>query len=322
MNSERPIAVGVVYPADAPAEGLPSFARQVERAGFEELWLIEDCFLSGGLTMASTALAVTSRLRVGVGLIPASIRNPVLVAMEIATLANLYPERFVPAFGHGVAAWMRQIAALPEKRLAALEEVVVAVRALLAGATVTTAGTHVRLDGVALANPPSSPPPVLVGTTGPKGLALAGRGADGILLPEGCGPAFVAWALEQAEAAAPEDREVDCAVYAWLRIEDDADAARAALGPAIVKWLGTGLFPAVYRRAGLRSPPDPGFDPSGLAESLAVAGDPAACAAAIGGFAAAGATRLALVPVGPDPVGQVARLGAEVLPGLASVTAA
>src|SRR6476619_2764621 len=92
--------IGVVFPAGAPVELLPDFARRAEESGLEELWVVEDCFLSGGMTMAATALAATGKLRVGIGLLPAPVRNPAIAAMEIATLANLHPGRFTVAIGH------------------------------------------------------------------------------------------------------------------------------------------------------------------------------------------------------------------------------
>ena len=39
------------------------------------------------------------------------LRNPALAAMEIATIARLFPDRFVPAVGHGVLDWMGQVGA-------------------------------------------------------------------------------------------------------------------------------------------------------------------------------------------------------------------
>jgi len=185
---------GVVYPVLADPAGLPGFAVRVEELGFDTLWVIEDCFLSGGLTMAATALAVTESIGVGVGLLPIPLRNPAIMAMEIATLSRMHPGRFTATLGHGVAEWMQQIGALPTHRLAALSETAAAIRKLLAGETVSVIGTHVKLSQVALEQAPQVAPPVLIGTTGPKGLALAGEYADGILLPEGCGPAFVEWA--------------------------------------------------------------------------------------------------------------------------------
>jgi 5,10-methylenetetrahydromethanopterin reductase len=314
-------SLGAVFPARAPVETLPAFARQLEAGNIDELWVVEDCFLSGGLTMAATALAVTDRLRVGVGLLPATVRNPAIAAMEIATLARLHPGRFATAFGHGVAEWMRQIDAAPPKRLAALEEVVVAVRALLAGDTVTTSGSHVRLDRVLLERPPESIPPVLVGTTGPKGLELAGRCADGFLLPEGCGPDFTEWAVKQAwQGSDARNAKSECVVYAWLRIEDDPARTQSVLRSAIEGWLSIGLFPEAYRQAGvdpaLRAPPPV----DQLVQRLAVAGDPQECADALGRFANAGADSVILVPVGAGIEQQMDRLTREVLPALRGST--
>jgi 5,10-methylenetetrahydromethanopterin reductase len=307
-------SLGAVFPAQAPVESLPSFARTLEGAGLDQLWLVEDCFLSGGLTMAATALALTERIKVGIGLLPALMRNPALAAMEIATLARLHPGRFTVAIGHGVPSWMAQIGAAPKKRMAALEEVVTTIRALLRGETVTFHGSSVHLDEVVLENPPDVVPPIVVGTTGPRGLRLAGERADGFLLPEGSGPGMVAWAIE---AAGGDDQggAAERVVYAWACVDDDADAARAALEPKLAHWLEGGLYPEAYRRAGVEDP-DGEVDLARLVDELTVHGDAVSCAAAIDRFAAAGATSLIVVPVGDDAAAQVERLGTAVLPEL------
>lgn len=306
-------SLGAVFPAQAPVESLPDFARTVEAAGLDELWLVEDCFLSGGLTMAATALAVTERIKVGIGLLPALMRNPALAAMEIATLARLHPGRFTVAIGHGVPSWMIQIGAAPKRRMAALEEVVTTIRALLRGETVTFDGSSVHLDAVVLENPPDVVPPIVIGTTGPRGLAMAGEHADGFLLPEGSGPGMVEWAVEAASA--PAER----VVYAWGSIDDDAGAALAALEPKLAHWLEGGLYPEAYRRAGVEDP-DGEVDLAHLVGELTVHGDAASCAEAIRRFAAAGATSLIVVPVG-DATEQVERLGSAVLPELRGAAA-
>jgi alkanesulfonate monooxygenase SsuD/methylene tetrahydromethanopterin reductase-like flavin-dependent oxidoreductase (luciferase family) len=68
---------------------------------------------------------------------PAVARNPVFTAMEIDTLARLYPDRFLAGLGHGVAHWMRQIGAFPKSQLAALEETAVTIREMLTGERLT-----------------------------------------------------------------------------------------------------------------------------------------------------------------------------------------
>ena len=176
---------GVVFRPQSPPEQLRNAARRADEAGIDELWLWEDCFLEGGLTAAAAALAWTGRLTVGVGLLPVPLRNPALVAMELATLARLFPGRFLPALGHGVQDWMAQVGGRVASPMALLREHTDAVRTLLAGRTVTATGKYVRLDGVTLDWPPQQPQPVLIGGRGPKTLRLAGEVADGVLLDSG-----------------------------------------------------------------------------------------------------------------------------------------
>ena len=67
--SDKP-TLGVTFRPQLPPERLREVAQAADRAGVAELWLWEDCFLEGGLTAATAALAWTERLRVGVGLLP------------------------------------------------------------------------------------------------------------------------------------------------------------------------------------------------------------------------------------------------------------
>lgn len=272
--------LGVVYPTHGTPEDFLAFARRVEQLGFGHLWVVEDCFRAGGLTLAATALSTTARLRVGVGLMPAPVRNPAIAAMEIATLARAHPRRFTATFGHGALEWMRQIGAAPRDRLGMLEETVVAIGALLDGRTVTSAGEHVRLRDVELELPPAERPELLIGSTGPRGLELAGKVADGMLLPEGCGADFIRWALAQAErgradavderglpgaggergflgaggdpgGAGAERRALRCVVYAWLSLDEDPRRAAELIAPSLAKWSRSAHYPMPQRLAGL-----------------------------------------------------------------------
>jgi 5,10-methylenetetrahydromethanopterin reductase len=301
-----PHRIGVMFRPEWPPEELPAFARGVEEDGFDELWLVEDCFLVGGPTMAAAALAATERITVGIGLLPAALRNPALTAMEISGLARLHPGRFVPALGHGVEPWMRQIDARPPDRLAALEEIVTAVRALLAGETLNVDGSHVHLHDVTLGHPPAQAPPILIGTTGPRGLAAAGRAADGILLAEGAVPEAVRWARGEAGGK-------HTVVYSWLSLDDDRSAAAAALRPSVDLWLRMGLYPAMREHAGVTEESAADLEDDRL-RALAVAGDARDCARAIAELWAAGADSVVLVPRHEDRADQMTRFTAEVRP--------
>jgi alkanesulfonate monooxygenase SsuD/methylene tetrahydromethanopterin reductase-like flavin-dependent oxidoreductase (luciferase family) len=281
--------IGVMFRPEWPPEDLPAFARGAEAGGFDELWLVEDCFLAGGPTMAAVALGATERIGVGIGLLPAAVRNPAIAAMEIAGLARVYPGRLTVTFGHGVEAWMRQIGARPPDRLALLEAVVGTVRALLDGEEV--------LDGVRLEHLPDERPRVLVGTIGPRALKLAGRLADGFLLVEGSGPAMVRWARETAGAG-------EAVVYAWLSVDDDRDAAAEALRPGLEQ--SRARYPKVFEVAGANG------DQLTLDQvrGMSVSGDPEDCARAVQALWDAGAASVVLVPHGDA----VERFTAEVRP--------
>jgi len=184
-------SVGVVFRPQSPPEELRSVVEYAEEAGLDELWLWEDCFLEGGLTTAALALAWSDRLHIGVGLLPVPLRNPALAAMEIATLARVFPDRLTITLGHGVLDWMAQVGAGVESPMTLLREHTVAVRALLAGETVSVSGRYVQLDAVALDWPPATPPTLLIGARGPKTVALAGEASDGVLLDTVVDPAVV-----------------------------------------------------------------------------------------------------------------------------------
>jgi alkanesulfonate monooxygenase SsuD/methylene tetrahydromethanopterin reductase-like flavin-dependent oxidoreductase (luciferase family) len=196
--------VGAVFLPQFPPERLRSVAEAADDAGLAQLWLWEDCFWAGGITSAAAALAWTERLQVGVGLLPVPLRNVAVAAMELCALHRMFPGRPVIGIGHGVQDWMGQVGARVESPLTLLREYVDALRALLAGESVSTDGRYVRLDRVQLAAPPSGAPAVLAGAEGPRTLRLVGGHADGTILTGGTTPEQVVQARELIEAGRAE----------------------------------------------------------------------------------------------------------------------
>jgi 5,10-methylenetetrahydromethanopterin reductase len=297
--------LGVMFQASRPVAELPELARRAEALGLDELWMAEDCFLHSGPAAAAAALATTERLSVGIGLLPVSVRNPAIAAMELATLANLYPGRFRVAFGHGVEAWMRQIGARPPDRIVALEEGVGTVRSLLRGEEVSLAGRTVHLDAVRLDSPPDPAPTVLIGTTGQRGVEVAARAADGVLLPEGASAGAVTWAREVLGPAG------EIVVYAWLRVDDDGDRGRDVVRPLVRARRDEGMYPNLMRRGGV---PAEGEIDDAAVDRVAVAGTPQECADALARLAAAGASTVGVLPIGEGANEQIERFAREVAP--------
>lgn len=227
-------ALGAVSLPQVPPERLRAVARAADAAGLDELWLWEDCFLEGGISTAAMALAWSERVRVGIGLLPVPLRNPALAAMELATLSRAFPGRLRIGLGPGVQDWMRQVGERVDSPLTLVRENLDAIRSLLAGESVSVDGRYVQLDAVALDWPPADPPPVLVGATGPRMLALSGAAGDGTILVSHTSPDQVRWARERidrgrAEAGRTEPHPV--VLYALAATGADALARAASEAP-------------------------------------------------------------------------------------------
>jgi len=225
----RRAEIGMCFDRSFPAGAVTDYARRLEQNRIEQMWVIEDCFYTAGVSLAASALAVTEQLTVGIGIMPAVARNPAITAMEIATLCNVAPGRFTPGIGHGVQDWMGQMGARTPSPLTTLDETITVVKRLLAGDEVTFAGREVNLDGVRLEQPPEIVPPVVAGVQRQKSLALAGRVADGIILVEGAGPTYVDWALEQA--GRPDDFEI--VTFTMLSVEPERREAYEHVAPFV-----------------------------------------------------------------------------------------
>jgi alkanesulfonate monooxygenase SsuD/methylene tetrahydromethanopterin reductase-like flavin-dependent oxidoreductase (luciferase family) len=273
-----------MFDRDRPTTELPDFARELDAISVDDLWVVEDLGWAGSIATAATALAVTDRLRVGIGVAPAPFRNPALLAMELAALAELHPNRLVAGIGHGGQGWMARAGAKVDSPLTLLEETVVATRRLLAGETLTTDGRYVRISNVTLVHRPEVAPPLVTGVVRPKSLRLSGRVADGTVLAEGIGPDGIRAALAhiaqgRAERADDAGHELivftDLAVNASEEFVAEIRADRADL----------------YRAQ--------------AADMTVAAGSPDEVAATLAELWAAGADTVVLRPRGTDPSGEV-----------------
>lgn len=220
------IELGLIIPPDQPPERFRPTAVAAEAAGLDEVWLWEDCFAESGVGPAAALLSATERIRVGIGLMPVALRNVALTAMEIASLARMFPGRLVPGIGHGVLDWMGQAGVRAASPLTLMREYTIALRALLAGETVTTTGRYVTLDDVTLRWPVDIPPPLFIGAIGERTLALAGEVADGVIFTGGTGPDAVAAALQvagEARHAARREGPPEAVVFCDVPVDATAD---------------------------------------------------------------------------------------------------
>ena len=269
-----------------PPEELAGYAALLEELGADDLWVVEDLGWTGSISAAAVALAATRALRVGLGIAPVALRNAALLAMEIGNLARVHPGRLAAGVGHGVPEWMRKVGAEPARKLAMLEETIVAVRGLLAGDEVKLHGREVTIDGLRLVHPPAVAPPIVTGVVRPRSLELSGRVADGTILAEGAGPAEVVDALTHIERGRDAgDRPAhELIVFAFLHVDDDPDRAAEAVREVVAgqaAWLGV--------------------EPSSV---YGLFGPASAIPAQVAALHQAGVATVVLRPLGPDPDAQ------------------
>lgn len=289
--------LGVTFTPTMAPETLTGFAQSAQEHGLDELWLWEDCFAEGGIAQATAALSATQSIRVVLGLAPVPLRSVVATAMEFATIARMFPGRFVPGLGHGVQSWMAQAGVRAASPLTLLREYTVAVRDLLAGREVTVHGDYVRLDGVKLSWPPTEPLQLMIGATREKTLALAGEIGDGAMLDPALTFDEIQKSCELVRESARAAGRDDFEIVASLVVATGPDAA-ARVDSHVLNW-------------GHASPTGRG-----------IGGDAADVAQAVRGLGSLGVASVAIVLTGdvvePAEIENFVRfLGREVKPRLA-----
>lgn len=281
-----------------PSEDVVALARSVETAGFSELWVCEDLGLAGGISQAAAALAVTTRLEVGLGIAPAAVRNPMYLAMELASAARLSAGRFHAGIGHGMPQWLTQVGQHPASLLNCLEEVAETVRDLLGGNEVSFAGKHVSLDAVSLVHPPAETVPLSLGVRGPRGIEVARRLGLGVILAEGSTPAYVA---DTRRTLGPDAR---ITVFVWSNLNDhDGESGLQALRTTVDEALRK---PYLASQLGGLHGSACDLD---VIRLLTVAGDADECRAAVQRLADAGADSVVLQPIHGTEEQQIELLG-------------
>ncbi len=129
--------------------------------------------------LLATALSDTRRARVGSIRLPA-FWNAVLLARSLSTLQEIGSGRALALFGVGSGRQERRLdlpLRPPGERVDHLDELLDALRPLLAGEKVTRRGRYVRFCDVSIV-PPPSPLPIIVSAAGPRALRVVERHAD------------------------------------------------------------------------------------------------------------------------------------------------
>ncbi|ABL81143.1 MULTISPECIES: LLM class flavin-dependent oxidoreductase [unclassified Nocardioides] len=305
-------------------EGM-EYARYAEERGFDAVWQAESRLVREATVPMAAYAAVTSRIKVGSGIVPIWTRNVGLLAATFATLDELAPGRVIL----GLGAWWEPLATKVgvdrRKPLRAMRETVEATRRLLAMERVTYDGEFVHLDDVEIdiVHGDRSPKqvPIYVGATGMQMMELAGEIADGVLLNYMVAPAYNAQAMAAlAAGAAKAGRSVDDLDRPQLvvcSVDRDRAVALDRARELLTQYLGqqphimkaSGVDPALIEEIGkvLTWPAEREeilramrLVPDDVVQQITASGSPEECRAKVAEYVEAGATCPVLYPLGED----------------------
>lgn len=329
MSNDR-APVGIVLGSVLPPEDIPHVGQRGEELGFGELWLAEDYFFTGGISGATAVLAATKEVPVGLGIVSAMVRHPAVLAMEISTMARMYPGRLFPGIGLGVPAWVEQMGLTPPSQLAAMRECVGSVRRLLDGHELTETGKSFDFTGVKLTHPVSERVPLYMGVVGPKMLKVSGEIADGTVISVLAGVDYLHWAREQIDAGRSEAGRTDShriVTFAMFAVDNDGKAAKDRLRGIMGFYLAAMARSSLTEVYGIAdelvelAEGGPGRVADAMADrwidDLAVAGTPEECAERIKALLDAGSDSVVLFPVpAEEAISVIEVAAADVLPRL------
>jgi phthiodiolone/phenolphthiodiolone dimycocerosates ketoreductase len=256
------LELSAMGPPRPPADAVLAAARRREEQGFDAVWWADHLLhwfpdsvwtpdlipQAGGqasphvwmdpFPVIAAAGAATSRIRLGVAVTDVVRRHPAQLAMSALTLDHLTEGRFMLGLGTGEALNLDPIGLRNERPLARLTEAVEVIRMLWASPDpVTFDGDHYTLKGMSLGLRPlgDAPPPIWIAAHRPRGLALAGRAADG-WLPLATDPADYARMLAEvrsAERAADREGSVTAGLYARVVLAERLEDAVTALDQSL-----------------------------------------------------------------------------------------
>jgi len=279
-------------------------ARRAEALGYESVWVTQGLGRDSFLVLSAYG-AATTRLGLGVGVVPIYPRHPVAMAQAALTLAETTGGRFTLGIGVSHRATMEAMLGLAlDAPLAVMREYVAVLRGAL-GAGADFEGRHFRVRwSLALPERPA-PPRIYLAALSRKMLELAGEIADGAILWL-CPPAYVREvalpALERGRkrtGKALAGFEIVAAVP--LAVTRDVAGARAAFRTELARYLALPFYRAMLVGSGLgegvRAFDRDGEVPETLAGALGAVGDSAAGRAYVAAYRDAGVTLPAIRPI-------------------------
>ncbi|MCW2867876.1 MAG: hypothetical protein JWR20_2064 [Marmoricola sp.] len=295
----RPLRVGVSV-HDSLMQADPDSRRAlldgVEAAGLDHVTLGDHVSFHGGtgfdgLIAATAVLSTHDRLQVLLGVYQLALRHPLVVARQLASLAQVAPGRLTLGVGVGGEdrSEVSNCGVDPSTRGRRMDESLGVLRRLATGEAVDHEGEFFRLEHAAVLPPPTPAVPLVIGGAGEPAVRRTAEVGDGWVGIFCTARRFAETRTQILDRAAELDRHPDWfGISVWCGLGEDARTARDRLGSEMQ---------ALYQL-----PPE-------KFGHLTAAGTPEQVADHLAPYVEAGATTVSIVPVAGDAAEGVAMAG-------------
>ena len=245
------------YASGITLDGFVETARDLERRGFDTMW-IPHVFEHDAVTCAALVGAATERIEVGTAVVPTYPRHPTALAQQALTAGAACKGRFTLGIGLSHPPVIEQMMGLSYARRAShMQEYMAVLGPLLRGEPAKFQGEEYRVE-MAIDAAGAEPVPVLLAALGERMLSLAGREAAGtILWMTGFG-AIERYVVPTLRAAAAEAGRPEPRIVAGMHLALTADTAAAneRVAQLLTQYRLMPSYRAMIEREGSETPAD------------------------------------------------------------------
>jgi probable F420-dependent oxidoreductase len=235
---------GITIPLDGVTLGAhKEWFHRLADLGYTDVWSAE---VDGadGFTPLTLAAVWEPRLNLGVAVTPVFTRGPGLLAMSIASLAEVAGGRFTMGLGSSSAPVVERWNGIKyDKPYARTRDVLNFVKRALDSEKIDEVFETFEVHGFKLSRPVIERPPILLGALRPRMLRLAGREADGAILNW-----LAATDVAQCRAEVGEGKTI--AARLFVVPTSDKDVARSVGRRMISSYLTVNAYAEFHRWLG------------------------------------------------------------------------
>jgi alkanesulfonate monooxygenase SsuD/methylene tetrahydromethanopterin reductase-like flavin-dependent oxidoreductase (luciferase family) len=221
---------------DHPVAELLDVIELADELGFYACYGADETYHKDSWQILAAAAARTTRIRLGPDVTHVILKDPTLIAQQIATLDELTNGRAECGYSIGNFGMLEQyhLAELAARPLRRLREAHKVMRTLLDEGSIDFEGEYYRYTGLfTSARPVQARLPIFIGAMrGPKSFQLAGEIADGMHQAIAYSPEAMEYAVANirigAERTGRDWRELDIGAMMVASVAEDSQAAKDA----------------------------------------------------------------------------------------------